>query len=128
MSILRSSNPKTKFSVELGSLTDRERAFYEMAVRQFQRNVDWFAFDELVFSPKSPIYARRRSHLEVLRDPLYVALKEMWLQLGVQQGMIAGRKEVRPAARQRARSVARSSSRRRAGPASEPLAPAAVTP
>ena len=86
--------------------TDSEQAFYQKAVEQFRRNVEWFSFDELVFSPRSPIYAGRRSHLEVLRDPLYLTLKDMWLQLGVRQGMIARRKQVRAALRRRARSVA----------------------
>jgi hypothetical protein len=125
--MLRYVNPKTKFSIELSSLTESERAFYEKAVRQFQRNVDWVSFDEFLFSPKSPIYAGRRSHLEVLRHPLYLALRDMWLQLGVQQGMIARHKEVRPAVRHRVTSVARSSSRRRARPAPELPVAAGVT-
>jgi len=114
---MRYVNLKTKFSVELGSLAGSERTFYEKAVRQFRQNVDWFSFEDFLFSPGSPIYAQRRSHLEVLRDPVYLALKDMWLQLGVQQGMIARRKEVGPAHRRRVTSVTPSSSRRDARPA-----------
>ena len=127
MGNLRYVNSNTKFSIELGSLTDGEKAFYEKAVRQFRRKVDWLSFDELVFSARSPIYAGRRSHLEVLRDPLYLALKDMWLELGVQQGMIARHKEVRPALRRRVNSVARSSSRQHARPAAELLVATGVT-
>lgn len=126
--MLRYVNPKTKVSIELSSLTESERAFYEKAVRQFQRNADWVSFDEFLFSPKSPIYARRRSHLEVLRDPLYLALRDMWLQLGVQQGMIAPGKEVGAAHRRRGTSVARPSLRRHARPAPELPVGAGVTP
>ncbi len=126
--MLKYVNPKTKLSIELGSLTDSERAFYEKAVRQFRRNVDWFSFDEFVFSPKSPIYARRRSHLEVLRNPVYLALRDMWLRLGVQQGMIAPDQEVGAARRRRGTSVARSSLRRHPRPAADLPVAAGVTP
>jgi len=125
---MRYVNSKTKFSIELGSLTESERAFYEKAVRQFRRNVDWLSFEEFVFSPSSSIYARRRSHLEVLRAPLYLALKDMWLQLGVQQGMIARHKEVRPALRRRLTFVARPRSRQDARPAAELPVAAGVAP
>lgn len=98
------------------------------AVRQFRGNADWFSFDEYLFSPRSPIYARRRSHLDVLKDPLYLALKDMWLQLGVQQGMIARHKEARPAPRRRLAVTARSRSTQRARPAGELPIAAGVAP
>ena len=36
----------------------------------------------------SPLYSGRKSRLEVIEDRLYLALEDMWLQLGVQQGMV----------------------------------------
>jgi hypothetical protein len=33
-------------------------------------------------------FASAKSRLEVIEDPLYLALEDMWLQLGVQQGMV----------------------------------------
>lgn len=40
----------------------------------------------------SPIYRGRDSHLNVLKHPLFLALQDMALQLGVQQRMISRRK------------------------------------
>ena len=114
---MRYVNSKTKFCVDLGDLSGGDRAFYEQAVKQFRRNVDWLTFDEFFFDPRSPIYARRRSHLEVLRDPWYLALKDMWLQLGVQQGKIARDKDVTRAGRRHQASVNRTGSKSR--PASD---------
>jgi hypothetical protein len=51
----------------------------------------WLAFDEFAFRMESPIYSHHRSHLEVHKDPLYLALKDMSLQLGTQQGRVARR-------------------------------------
>lgn len=98
---MRYVNLQTNRTIELGNLTDDEKAFYLKALGRFQRNEDWLSFDELFFSPRSPIYSKRRSHLDVLGDPLYLALKDMWLQLGVQQGMIARQKQPAPAMRHR---------------------------
>ena len=55
---------------------------------KFRKNVDWLVFEEFVFGPMSPLYSERKSRLEVIEDPLYLALEDMWLQLGVQQGMV----------------------------------------
>lgn len=81
-------NPKTGIAVELTGLTERQKRFYQEAVEKFQQNTYWLAFDAFAFGAMSPIYAARKSHLEVLKDPLYQALKDMCLQLGVQQGTI----------------------------------------
>lgn len=84
---MRYVNLNTDRTIELGKLAGEEKAFYLRALRRFQANEDWLSFDD-VFDPGSPIYSKRRSHLDVLKDALYLALKDMWLQLGVQQGMI----------------------------------------
>ncbi len=86
---MRYHNPRTRLTLDLSKLTENEKAFYERAAKAFRRNMEWFSFDQFVFSPRSPIYGRHRSHLEVLRDPLYLALRDMWVELGVRQGMVA---------------------------------------
>ena len=70
-------------------LTEEEKKFYSQALTKFRQGVPWVSFEQFAFDPGSPIYKRHRSHLEVLKDPFYLALEDMWLQLGVQQGLIA---------------------------------------
>jgi hypothetical protein len=77
----------------LKDLTDDERTFYSLAVKKYRANADWLAFEEYAFGMRSPIYKRQRSHLDVLESPLYIALREMWLDLGVKQGMVAPGKQ-----------------------------------
>jgi hypothetical protein len=77
----------------LKDLTPDERTFYQLAVKKYRANVDWLAFEEYAFGMRSPIYQRQRSHLDVIDTPLYVALREMWLDLGVKQGMVAPGKQ-----------------------------------
>ena len=81
-------NPKTGIAIELTGLTERQKKFYREAVEKFQQNTSWLAFDAFAFGAMSPLYVARKSHLDVLKHPLYRALKDMCLQLGVQQGMI----------------------------------------
>ena len=73
-------------------LTEEEKKFYSQALTKFRQGMPWVSFEQFAFDPGSPIYKRRRSHLEVMKDPLYLALEDMWLQLGVQQGLIAEEK------------------------------------
>jgi hypothetical protein len=58
-------------------------------VKKYRANLDWFEFEDFAFGMRSPLFARTRSHLDVLQHPLYVALKEMWLDLGEKQGQVA---------------------------------------
>lgn len=81
-------NLEADVEIELSHLTVEEKTFYEEALRRFRQNVDWLDFDEFAFGMGSPIYARHRSHLDVVKQPLYLALRDMWLQLGAQQGMV----------------------------------------
>ena len=90
---MRYVNRRSGTEIDLAGLTEDEAKFYRRAFERFRQNFNWLAFDEFVFSPASPIYSRRRSHLDVLRDPLYLALKDMWLELGVRQGIVAGSKK-----------------------------------
>jgi len=87
------NNLHTGVRINLGGLTKVEEQFYRQALRRFRENTNWPDFDDFAFGMRSRIYAGRRSHLEVLKHPLYLALKDMSLQLGVQQGRIAGRDE-----------------------------------
>lgn len=74
------------------TLTAEERAFLSRARGKYHDNVDWLEFEEYAFGSRSPLYSRNRSHRDVLQHPLYLALNEMWLDLGVRQGRIAAPK------------------------------------
>ena len=82
-------NLGTGVRVNLDDLTPEEKKFYRQAVKKFQENTKWLSFDEFAFGMRSPIYSGRRSHIDVLKNGLYLALKDISLQLGVQQGLIA---------------------------------------
>jgi hypothetical protein len=86
-------NLETGLRVNLDGLTPEEKKFYRQALKRFQENTSWLAFDEFAFGMGSPIYSRQRSHLDVLKSALYLALKDMSLQLGVQQGLVARTKK-----------------------------------
>ena len=88
---MRYANSRTGVSVSLGELSDVEKQFYQRAREQFKANAPWLVFDELAFGVSSPIYSGRASHLDVLEQPLYLALKDMSLELGVRQGLIAAK-------------------------------------
>jgi hypothetical protein len=86
---MRYLNPSSGVSIDLGQLDDEKKRFFEAAQNQFRNNANWFEFEQLVFSYTSPVFHRSRNRAEVLRDPLYHSLKDMWLQLGIQQGFVA---------------------------------------
>lgn len=86
-------NLGTGVRVNLDDLTPEEKKFYRQAVKKFQENTKWLSFDEFAFGMRSPIYNGRRSHIDVLKNGLYLALKDISLQLGVQQGLIARTKK-----------------------------------
>ena len=70
------------------SLTSEEQAFLSRARERFKENMDWLQFEDFAFGHRSPLFARDRSQQSILAHPLYQALKEMWLELGVRQGRI----------------------------------------
>lgn len=70
-------------------LSSEEHDFLRQAERKFRSNTNWFEFEDFAFGMRSPLFSRQRSHLDVLRHPLYLALKEMWLDLGVRQGLVS---------------------------------------
>jgi hypothetical protein len=84
----RQMNFKNPVTGEQFALPEREAAFLEGAMARFSGNTPWGSFENFAFGPASPIYARRRSFRRLVRDPLYRALQDMWLQLGVNQGEV----------------------------------------
>jgi hypothetical protein len=69
-------------------LNETEKAFLERARRMFAENTDWLEFEGFAFGMRSPVFAKTRSHKNILEHPLYIALQDMWLELGIRQGMV----------------------------------------
>jgi hypothetical protein len=82
-------NSETRVRIDLDSLTPEEKKFYKLALKKFQENMKWGSFDDFAFGMRSPIFKRRRSHKNAPKSELYLALRDMSIQLGVQQGWIA---------------------------------------
>ena len=82
-------NLQTRRKIDLNGLNATEKRFYLRALKEFRKNVNWLEFDHFALGKHSPLYNGKRSYLEVLKHPLYLALKDMWLQLGTDQGMVA---------------------------------------
>jgi len=80
-------NLETGARINLDDLTAEDKKFYKQAMKRFRENTNWLSFDEFAFGIKSPIYNGRRSHIEVLQSALYLVLKDMSLQLGVQKAL-----------------------------------------
>lgn len=78
-------NPVTEDKFELEGA---DGDFFLRALEKFSNNAQWSSFENFAFSPGSPIYGRRKSYGRLVRDPLYRALQDMWLQLGVNQGEV----------------------------------------
>jgi len=86
---MKYTNPRSGLTIQLDALNEEEKRFFQLAHREFRKNVPWLAFDELAFGMRCPLFSRRRSYPNVLEHPLFLALKDMSIQLGVQQGLIA---------------------------------------
>src|SRR5437763_7417156 len=84
------------------SLSSEERVFLRQAEKKYRANTNWFEFEDFAFGMRSPLFLRTRSHLDVLRHPLYLALKEMWLNLGENQGFVAPSRQEEHLARRKA--------------------------
>jgi hypothetical protein len=91
---MRYHNPKSGLTVLLDDLDAERKSFYRAALAKYQENVSWFAFEQFAFAFDCPIFRNSRNRKEVLNDPLYMALKDMWLWLGVRQGLVAEPKRV----------------------------------
>jgi hypothetical protein len=82
-------NRRTGISIELPNLDAQRQDFYKSALAKLRKNIPWAEFEDFAFGMGSPLYAQKRSHTEVLDDPLYEVLTDMWLELGVKQGLVA---------------------------------------
>ena len=82
-------NPKSGLDIDLGELSPEKARFFDAARRQFRKNASWFEFEQLIFSFTSPLYKDLKSRADVVKEPLFAALKDMWLELGIKQGFVA---------------------------------------
>lgn len=119
-------NRRTAAKVVLSKLDAQQQKFYRDALEKFRGNVPWSEFWNFAFGMKSPLYSHRTSHLDVLRDPLYEALTDMWLELGVRQGLVAETQpsERRAHAQRRSKARGRQTANRRDSAENSKLAPA----
>ena len=90
---MRYINRKSGVTIDLGDLDAAKRRLYERALEQFREGVSWFAFEHLIFSYTSPLFSTARNRADVVDDPLFAALKDMWLQLGIDQGFVADERQ-----------------------------------
>jgi hypothetical protein len=84
-------NSRTGVRIDLSGLDEHEKAFFREAEKRVRAGAPWFEFDDFAFGMSSPLYASRHTDRDVLEHPLFAALKDMWLELGVRQGRIAAR-------------------------------------
>lgn len=90
---MRYHNPVSGLRIDLTSLDADQKDFYQSAIEQLDANVDWIDFENFAFSFGSPVFKLSRDRQEVLTDPLFLVLKDIWLRLGIRQGMVAPSKE-----------------------------------
>lgn len=90
---MRYHNPDSGLQIDLSDLDSERKRFYRVALEKLDENVAWLDFEEFAFSFDSPVFRASRSRHEVLGDPLYLALKDIWLRLGIMQGLVAPLKE-----------------------------------
>jgi len=91
---MRYHNPDSGLRIDLSNLDTERRRFYQSAIEMLDRNVDWLEFEGFAFSFGSPIFKASYDRQEVLTDPLFIVLKDIWLRLGIRQGMVAPSKEI----------------------------------
>ena len=91
---------KQSLDLQFDTLNPEERDFLRQAEKKFRANTYWLDFEDWAFSMRSPVFSRKRSHKDVLSNPLYLALTEMLLDLGEKQGEISpSKKETQRAGR-----------------------------
>jgi|SRR3954452_21613159 len=86
---MRYHNPKSGLDIDLGTLEPQKRRLFDHAMEMFRRNTSWFEFEQIVFSYTSPLFTRAKKRADVVDEPLFHALTDMWLQLGIDQGYVA---------------------------------------
>ena len=70
------------------ALPEVQRSFYRNALQLHRKGINWFDFWNFAFGFGSPLYEGVRRHSDVLDTPLEQALRHMWLDLGIKQGMV----------------------------------------
>jgi len=90
---------RAKNQLDLTALPEGQQSFYRNAVRLYRKGIDWFEFWNFAFGFGSPLYKGVRKHSDILDTPLEQALRHMWLDLGVQQGMVKPEEPKRAARR-----------------------------
>jgi hypothetical protein len=91
---MRYHNPDSGLRIDLTRLDADQKHFYQSAIEQLDANVDWIDFENFAFSFGSPFFKLSRDRQEILTDPLFIVLKDIWLRLGIRQGMVAPAKEI----------------------------------
>src|SRR5947208_9213929 len=91
--MMRYDNPDSGLRIDLSALDAERKRFYQSALEMLHKNVDWLEFEDFAFSFGSPIFKASHDRKEVLTDPLFLVLKDIWLRLGIRQGMVAPSKE-----------------------------------
>jgi len=90
---MRYTNPDSGLRIDLSNLDKGRRRFYESALQMLEDDVAWLEFEDFAFSFSSPVFKTSRNRSEVLNDPLYLVLKDIWLRLGIRQGLVTPLKE-----------------------------------
>jgi hypothetical protein len=96
---MRYLNRDSGLQIDLSRLDSDRKRFYQSALEKLDENVPWLEFEDFAFSFGSPVFRASRNRKEVLSDPLYVVLKDIWLRLGIRQGLVAPSKESGPSAK-----------------------------
>lgn len=87
-SVRKYFNPRNDFHAVLKDLPPEIEQLYDCALKRFVANSEWMLFHELVFGVASPLNAYLSSINLPLNEAIYLTFKDMWLQLGVQQGKV----------------------------------------
>ncbi|MEK6375237.1 MAG: hypothetical protein AABO58_21390 [Acidobacteriota bacterium] len=80
---------------DLSDLSETQVRFYRTALRKYREGTEFLAFWNFAFGFGSPLYDGVRTRSEVMGTPLEEALRHMWLDLGIKQGMVAPEKPKR---------------------------------
>jgi hypothetical protein len=82
-------NRRTGLEIKLDNLAKDEEKIYQTALEKYKNNEDWWQFHDFAFSMDSLIHFKQFSERNIIQQyPLYRALKDMWLELGIKQGKI----------------------------------------
>jgi hypothetical protein len=90
---MRYLNRESGLQIDLSHVDSERKRFYQSALDKLDQNIPWLEFEDFAFSFGSPVFRASRNRREVLNDPLYVVLKDIWLRLGIRQGLVAPPKE-----------------------------------